>query len=91
MLKLVIVMPKINWRFIIEPLVLDQARSNEKQSSGKTFLLGPLVVVKEMIELSVLLNEIIVKYWCKFLKNTFKPIQVKPKQSNECLVILGCT
>ncbi len=56
MLKLVIVIPKINQRFIMEPLVLVQARTNATQSSGKICLLGPIVVVRGMIKPPVVLN-----------------------------------
>lgn len=32
---------------------------------------------------------VLFKYWCKYLKNSFKPIQVKPKKSVKCLINFG--
>ncbi len=48
-LKLVIIMPKINWRFITEPLVLVQARTNELNPLVKLALLALLWWLREWL------------------------------------------
>lgn len=82
MFKLVIVMPKIEWRFIMRPLVLVQGRTNATHPSRKTCLLGPFMVVKGMNGPSVVLRVFVFfKYWCKCLRNIFNLTQKRPNQS----------